>query len=149
MAPDHQFIGEEIGAIVRFEADRDIFDDLDIMAVAVEPLTRGLGKRCHHLFTDDAWRLRRNGETTVHPISANFLALSPDAIQPCAKLVEGHRFRHRPRRCRLDLLHDLRRNIAPAKRAATVVVHARRSVVLLDRPIAQDRRADLTRSASS
>lgn len=77
MAPERKFIAEEVGAIVGFQTDRDIFDDLDIMAVAVEPLTRGLGKRCHHLFTDDAWRLRRNGETTVHPISANFLAYLP------------------------------------------------------------------------
>lgn len=52
MAPERKFIAEEIGAIVGFETDRNIFDDLDIMAAAVEPLTRGLGKRCHHLFTD-------------------------------------------------------------------------------------------------
>lgn len=125
MAPERQFIGEKIGAIVRFETDRNIFDDLGITAMVAEPLTHGLGKRCHHLFTDDAWRLRRNGKTTVHLISANFLALSADAIQPCAKLVEGHRFRHRPG-CRFDdPLDDLVGNIAPAQRAAAViVVHA-------------------------
>jgi hypothetical protein len=76
-APIHQFIGEEIGAIVRFEPDRNFLNDLDITAMVAKAFPHGLGKRCHHLFTDGARRLRRNGKTTVHPISANFLAYLP------------------------------------------------------------------------